>query len=85
VAHPERIPVDVLEVALAGMALPGTQLTTQTMLHAVTTFRGMRPELAVQDDMARLHVPILFAWGEKDRIAPAAIGQDLIRPTRSSP
>jgi pimeloyl-ACP methyl ester carboxylesterase len=78
VAHPERIPVDVLEVRLAGMALPGTSLTTQTTLHALTTFRGLRPtELQLQDEMARLRVPTLFVCGEKDRIAASRIGQDL--------
>jgi pimeloyl-ACP methyl ester carboxylesterase len=77
VAHPEQIPVDMLEVALAGVALPGTSLSTQTMLHAVTTFRGLRPELRMQDDMALLQMPTMFVWGDKDRVAPSGIGHDL--------
>jgi pimeloyl-ACP methyl ester carboxylesterase len=77
VAQPERIPVDVLDVALAGMALPGTSLTTQTTLHAVTTLRGLRREMWLLDDLAGLQVPTLFVWGDKDRIAPSSIGFDL--------
>jgi pimeloyl-ACP methyl ester carboxylesterase len=45
VVHPERVPVEFLEVAQAGGALPGTALTTRTMLHAVTSLRGLRPGL----------------------------------------
>jgi pimeloyl-ACP methyl ester carboxylesterase len=77
VAHPERIPTDVLEVALAGMGIPGTSHATQTMLHAVTTLGGLRPELQMQDRMATLQVPTLFTWGEDDRIAAPSIGDDL--------
>ena len=77
VAHPERIPLDVLEVALVGMALPGTALANHTMMNAVTTLRGLRPQLLMQQDMARLEVPTLFVWGDKDRVAGSTIGEDL--------
>jgi pimeloyl-ACP methyl ester carboxylesterase len=77
VAHPERIPLDVLEVALVGMALPGSALTNHTIMNAVTTLRGLRPQLLMQQDMARLEVPTLFVWGDKDRVAGSAIGEDL--------
>jgi len=55
VAHPERVPSDLLEVALAASTLPGTALTSRTMLHAVTTIRGLRGSLWMREEATRLH------------------------------
>jgi pimeloyl-ACP methyl ester carboxylesterase len=79
VAHPERIPVEVLEVALAAGALPGTALTTRTMLHAVTSLRGLRPAVWMGDDIVHLEVPTLFLWGDHDGQAPPSIGAEFSR------
>ncbi len=76
VAHPERIPLDLLEVALAGSALPGTALTSRTMLQAFVTLRGLRESMWMGKDMARLDVPTRFVWGDQDRLAPASIGNE---------
>lgn len=77
VAHPERIPLDLLEVALAGSALPGTALTSRTLLHAVVTLRGLRESMWMGEDMARLGVSTKFVWGDQDRFAPPSIGKEL--------
>lgn len=77
VAHPERIPLDLLEVALAGSALPGTALTSRTMLHAFLTLHGLRESLWMGEDMARLEIPMSFVWGDQDRFAPPKIGKEL--------
>jgi pimeloyl-ACP methyl ester carboxylesterase len=79
VAHPERIPVEVLEVALAGGALPGTALTSRTMLHAVTSLRGLRRGLWMGGDIVHLEVPTLFLWGEHDGQARPSIGAEFSR------
>jgi 3-oxoadipate enol-lactonase len=47
------------------------------MLRAVATSRGLRPELLLGDEMARLSVPTLFVWGDADAFAPPSIGQEL--------
>src|ERR1700730_15405636 len=77
VAHPERIPLDLLEVALSGSALPGTALTSRTMLHSVVTLRGLRESMWMGEDMTRLDVPTRFVWGDQDRLAPPSPGKDL--------
>lgn len=77
--HPERIPRDVLEVALASTALPGTALTSRTMLNAATTLRGLRHNLLMREDMARLAVPTRFVWGRQDQLAEPAIGEGVAR------
>lgn len=78
VAHPEKVPLDVLELALAGMtSIPGTGLTSYTLLRTVTNLRGWRPRLMMCDDMARLPIPTLFVWGDADAFAPPSSGQDM--------
>ncbi|HEX8674226.1 MAG TPA: alpha/beta hydrolase [Longimicrobium sp.] len=77
VAHPERIPVDVLEVALAAQAKPGYPVTTRTMLNAVSDLGGWRQELLLREPTASVAVPTLFSWGDKDSFAPPSSGSEV--------
>lgn len=78
VSDPEKVPRDVLEISLAGMtSIPGTALTSHTILQTVTNLRGWRSRLMMRDDMARLRVPTLFVWGDADAFAPPSSGQDM--------
>jgi pimeloyl-ACP methyl ester carboxylesterase len=47
------------------------------MLRAQITLLGWRPDLMLNDDMARLPVPTLFLWGETDAFAPPSRGRDV--------
>jgi pimeloyl-ACP methyl ester carboxylesterase len=84
VAHPERVPMEFLEVALAGGALPGAALTSRTMLQAVTSLRGLRRELWMGEDIVQLEVPTLFVWGDQDAQARPSIGAGFIRRMREA-
>jgi pimeloyl-ACP methyl ester carboxylesterase len=75
--HPDRLPADLLEVALAGSNLPGTSETNRAILQAVATVRGWRPEMRLDDTLAALELPTLFVWGEHDQLAPADLARDL--------
>lgn len=75
--HPDRLPTDLLEVALAGINLPGTAETNQAILQNVATFRSWRPELRLDDRLAAVEMPTLFVWGAKDQLAPADVARDL--------
>lgn len=77
VAHPERVPRELLEISIAGASLPGAGRTSYTILRAVTTLRGWRRRLMMRADMARLAVPTLFLWGDADAFAPPASGEEL--------
>ena len=77
--HPDRLPADLLEVALAGINLPGTAETNRAILQAVATLRGWRPEMRLDDALAALEVPTLFAWGDRDQLARADVARDLAR------
>lgn len=77
VAHPERVPLEFLEVALAAQKLPGAGVAAHTMLLAVLSMRGWRRRLMMRDDLAALPVPTLFVWGEKDKFAPPSSGKDM--------
>ena len=76
-AHPGRLPADLLEVALAGLNLPGTAQANRAILQAVATLRGWRPDMRLDGALAALDVPTLFAWGAKDQLAPADVARDL--------
>lgn len=75
--HPDRLSTDLLEVALAGINLPGTAETNRAILRAVATFRGWRGEMRLDDAVAALAVPTLFVWGENDQLAPADVARAL--------
>jgi pimeloyl-ACP methyl ester carboxylesterase len=77
VVHPERVPADLLDVALLGINLPGTADTNQAIMQAVATIRGWRPQLRLDDALAALAVPTLFVCGEHDSLCPPEIAREL--------
>ena len=82
--HPDRLPADLLNVALAGINLPGTAETNRAILQAVATIRGWRPEMRLDDALAALEVPTLFVWGANDQLARPDVGRDLVRRMRNA-
>lgn len=82
--HPDRLPADLLNVALAGLNLPGTAETNRAILQAVATLRGWRREMRLDDALAALEVPTLFVWGAGDQLARADVASDLARRMRNA-
>jgi pimeloyl-ACP methyl ester carboxylesterase len=82
--HPDRLPADLLKVALAGINLPGTAQANRAILQAVATLRGWRPEMRLNDALAALEVPTLFVWGASDQLARADVARDLARRMRNA-
>jgi 2-hydroxy-6-oxonona-2,4-dienedioate hydrolase len=82
--HPDRLQADLLNVALAGLSLPGTAETNRALLQAVATLRGWRPEMRLDDALAALEVPTLFVWGAGDQLARADVASDLARRMRNA-
>lgn len=78
VAHPENLSLGFLQVALAAQKLPGAGVAAHTMLRSVLTMRGWRRQLMMRDDLAKLPVPTLFIWGDKDAFAPPSSGEDMV-------
>ena len=76
--HPERVPADLLEVALLGSNLPGTADTNQAIMQAVATIRGWRPQLRLETALTTLSVPTLFICGDHDPVAGPDVARDLI-------
>lgn len=77
VAHPEALPLEILENDIAAMALPGVDRAAYTMLRAGLTLRGVRRRLLVDDEMVQLPTPTLFLWGDADTFVPMAQAQAL--------
>lgn len=77
VAHPERVPVPVLQLAIAAARLPGAARTSRSMLRAVSTLGGWRRELMLRESMQACPVPTRFLWGARDAFAPPSSGEEL--------
>lgn len=75
VAHPEALPLEILEHDIDAMALPGVARDGHTTIRAVTTLRGFRTELLLREDVTHLQVPTLFLWGDADTFIPISCGQ----------
>ena len=65
VAHPEALPLEFLEIALAAQKIFGAGVAAHTMLRSVLTMRGWRRHMLMRDALAELAVPSLFVWGDK--------------------
>ena len=75
VAHPESIPVDVLQNDIDAMALPGAGQAAFTMMRSMTTIRGFRRSMLIGDDLAALDCPVTFLWGDADTFVPHTVGE----------
>lgn len=76
-AHPERLPLQFLRVALGARKLPGAAIGAYSMLRTVLDTGGWRPEMSIRHRVASLAVPTRFIWGERDAFAPPSSGADL--------
>ncbi len=77
VAHPETVPLDFLALDIAQATIPGVGRTSYTMLRALSTWRGMRPELILRDEVGQLPTPTLFVWGDADAFLPPSVGREV--------
>lgn len=77
VAHPEDVPVELLELDLENGSLPGVERSAYGLVRAATTLRGLRRSLLLRDEAARLEIPTLFLWGDSDAFAPPSSGEEL--------
>jgi pimeloyl-ACP methyl ester carboxylesterase len=74
VANPSRLLPVHREVALAAADQPGAASSWLSLVRTAVTgplTYALRPELA------RLAVPTLFVWGERDRFGPPRLGQEM--------
>lgn len=78
-AHPERVSLDALRIALTAGSKPGWHAMARSMIRAISDLGGWRPEMSIREEVAKLAVPTHFAWGDKDNFAPPSSGQDLAR------
>jgi pimeloyl-ACP methyl ester carboxylesterase len=77
VTHPETVPLDFLALDIAQARIPGVGRTSYTMLRALSTWRGMRPELILRDEMGQLPTPTLFVWGDADAFVSPSVGREV--------
>jgi pimeloyl-ACP methyl ester carboxylesterase len=78
VAHPERIPVPVLQNDIDAMSLPGAGQEGFELMHAMSTLRGFRPEVLIASELSAIRTSTRVLWGERDSFVPAELGRALI-------
>ena len=77
VAHPENLPVDVLQDDIDAMGLAGAGHTGYTMMRSTCTLGGIRPGVMIADELPRLDCPVMFLWGDSDSFTPIAVGEQV--------
>lgn len=77
VADPSRLDAEFLQLGIDGAALPGVALTSRTMLGAISTLRGFRPDVMLREAMTSSATPTTFLWGDQDAFAPPSSAHDL--------
>ena len=75
VAHPDRVPVDVLQHDIATMSLPGAGRQGFELMHAMSTVRGFRPEILIGEELSAIQPPTHVLWGERDTFIPIGVGR----------
>lgn len=70
VVHPERVPEDLLAVTLAAMHIPGWGQANREILRSVTSIRGWRAEMRLDDELAAAGIPTTFVLGAQDTLTP---------------
>lgn len=84
VAHPERIPVELVDCLTAGSVIPGAQESWITMNESL--FRPRAAGLfspastltyALRPELKSLQTPTLFLWGDRDTFGPPMLGREM--------
>ena len=71
---PDTVPDLYFQTRLAGIELPSAQGTWSTLLPRIGRLRGLRPEMYLGAELAKIQTPALVLWGDGD-FAPAATGR----------
>jgi pimeloyl-ACP methyl ester carboxylesterase len=77
VAHPERLPDPLVDLLSAGARLRGVeQAALEERRAAVPALGAARLTYALRGELGGLRLPVLVAWGERDR-CPVRWGEEL--------
>lgn len=69
---PDAIPPDIIEEMYGYRKSPGAKKAVLKALRSGVSLAGLHKSLLMHEKAKALHLPTLIAWGENDRIAPAA-------------
>jgi pimeloyl-ACP methyl ester carboxylesterase len=81
--HP--LPSEIADLLLATERLPGFEEIFLTILHALVTLRGSRPDMALTaDQLGRIEAPSLLIFARDDPMGSAQVGQRVAEALRSA-
>lgn len=78
VVDDSALPDCYFDVGLAGEELPGQHESLWTLLEALGTFRGMRPQFDLREKLADVEIPSKFVWGTEDFFWPPETGEETV-------
>jgi pimeloyl-ACP methyl ester carboxylesterase len=78
-AHPDRVPAEIMDAASAASAVPGASQAWNSMLEDVAREGGNRNGLtyALRPELKNLKPPTLFIYGDKDMEGPPSLAQEM--------
>ena len=78
VAHPERLSKTYLDCRTAGSEIPGATESWLTMLEDGITKHGRSTlTYALRPELAKLTMPTLMIWGDKDTFGPPSLATEM--------
>ncbi len=84
VAHPERVPDELVDCLTAGSLIPGAAESWITMNETLFRPRGAglfsgasTLSYALRPELVRLRAPTLLLWGERDTFGPPTLGKEM--------
>lgn len=75
VAHPEAVPVAVLQHDVDAMSLPGAGRQGFELMRAMSTLWGFRSEVLIADELPTTRTNTLVLWGERDSFISLDVGR----------
>lgn len=77
VADPAALDGDLVATQHLADAMPRQRASRNSLVEAMTGFRGLTDEMLLRDSLADLDVPTLFVWGSADVFHPPSLGQSV--------
>jgi len=75
---PDTIPELYFRTRIAGVSIPGAQMTWALLLQKVAGLSGIRPGIYLGEELSTLRTPTLCIWGAKDDMAPISSGEEAL-------
>jgi pimeloyl-ACP methyl ester carboxylesterase len=78
-AHPERVPEELVELAYLNSLMPGAERSTYSLAEQTLGLRGWNRRYHLATALSQVRSPTLFIWGDRDAFGPPLLGEAACR------